>query len=193
MQKWQYAPLLLASQSPRRKQLLEEAGFEFRVQGLDVDETYPSTLPLEDVAVYLAAKKMKVAIELASPDEMVLTADSVVLLDGIHYEKPVDHADAIHILSKLQGRTHTVITGIVMARNQSIWSGQAETKVTFGPMSEAEIEAYITTYQPFDKAGAYGIQEWVGLCKITNIEGTYSNVMGLPVHLVYQAYIDRIL
>jgi septum formation protein len=193
MQKWQYAPLLLASQSPRRKQLLEEAGFEFRAQGLDVDETYPSTLPLEDVAVYLAAKKMRVAIGLASPDEMVLTADSVVLLDGVHYEKPRDHTDAMHILSNLQDRTHTVITGVAMARNKSIWSGQAETKVTFGPMSDEEIDAYIQNYKPFDKAGAYGIQEWIGLCKITNIEGTYSNVMGLPVHLVYQVFKDRLL
>lgn len=135
---------------------------------------------------------MQASLHLAREDEIILTADSVVILDGIIYGKPTDRQHAIQIIEKLQGRTHEVITAICMAREHVIWSDLAKTKVTMATITTEEIEWYIDTHSPFDKAGAYGVQEWIGLCKITQLEGTYANVMGLPVHLVYRAYKERI-
>ncbi len=192
MHSWQYAPLLLASGSPRRRQLLDQAGFNYRVQHTDVAEVYPHTLTPEDVAPFLAAKKMQASFHLAREDEIILTADSVVILDGDIYGKPTDRDHAIQILEKLQGRTHIVVTAICMARKKTIWSELEKTKVTMASITNEEIKWYVDTYGPFDKAGAYGVQEWIGLCKITQLEGTYANVMGLPVHLVYRAFQERI-
>lgn len=191
MNPWQYAPIMLASQSPRRRQLLDEAGFSYRVHPTHADETYPSEMPVEEVAEFLANKKLQAALPLSRPEEIILTADSVVILDGVIFGKPVDRDDAIGILSALQGRTHVVITGVAMGRGDKRWSGSDRTEVSIDPLDQEEIAWYVDRYKPFDKAGAYGVQEWIGMCKISRLIGTYSNVMGLPTHLVYQVFRDR--
>jgi septum formation protein len=191
MNPWQYAPILLASQSPRRRQLLDEAGFSYRIHATHADESYPEDMPVEAVAEYLALRKLDAALALARPEEVILTADSVVILDGKIYGKPEDRQAAIDTLQQLQGRTHTVITGLAMSRGAARWSGSDQTAVTLGPMSYDEMAWYVDTYQPFDKAGAYGVQEWIGMCKITRLEGTYSNVMGLPTHMVFDVFRTR--
>ena len=178
--------IILASKSPRRRQLLEQAGFRFEVKTQDTPEDYPPDLPAEEVALYLAQKKARAAKGLRQSGEVLLTADSVVILDGKIYEKPKDREDAGHILKQLSGRKHRVITGVCLSddKQESVFAGQSD--VQFEPLSEAEIGYYIERFQPYDKAGAYAIQEWIGLCKISKIEGTYANIMGLPVDLVYQ-------
>jgi len=178
--------IILASKSPRRRQLLEQAGFRFEVKTQDTPEDYPPDLPAEEVALYLAQKKGRAAKGLRQSGEVLLTADSVVILDGKIYEKPKDREDARRILKQLSGRKHRVITGVCLSddKQESVFAGQSD--VQFEPLSEAEIDYYIERFQPYDKAGAYAIQEWIGLCKISKIEGTYANIMGLPVDLVYQ-------
>lgn len=179
--------LILASQSPRRSQLLEMAGIPFVVKPVPIDETWPETLPAAEVAPYLAQQKAQAAsMLLESPNDIILTADSVVLLDGIIYGKPVDYHDGFRILRNLSGRTHQVITGVCLRSlaREVVFADQAE--VHFDPLTEEEIDYYLKRYQPYDKAGAYAIQEWIGLCKISKIEGSYANIMGLPVQRLYQ-------
>jgi septum formation protein len=178
--------IILASQSPRRRELMERAGFEIDVRPLDIDESFPEDMPVEEVAEYLALKKAKAGRSLLGSDDILLTADSVVILGGKIYEKPVDAADAAHILRQLSGRKHRVITGVCLMKTdqQRTFSGISD--VTFSTLTDEEIQYYIQTYQPFDKAGGYGIQDWIGLCKVEKIEGTYSNIMGLPMELVYR-------
>ncbi len=180
-------PLILASQSPRRSQLLREAGLEFTVRASDIDESFPSDMPVEEVAPWLARRKAEAAGHLIQDQEIILAADSVVILDGVIYNKPADHAEAFRMIRALSGRQHTVITGVCLLskEKEKVFSGV--TKVWFGELTDDEIDYYIETCKPFDKAGAYGVQEWIGHCKITRIEGTFSNVMGLPVDLVYAA------
>lgn len=179
---------MLASQSPRRRQLLEQAGLPFVVRAREVDESYPDDMPAHEVPVYLAQKKAAAMHEfLEHPDDILLTADSVVILDGTIYGKPTDADDARNILSQLSGRTHQVITGVCLTTAETTVAFGDLTLVTFATISAEEIEHYIHQYQPYDKAGAYAIQEWIGLCKIEKIEGTYANVMGLPVQRVWQA------
>ncbi|MCB9307981.1 MAG: septum formation protein Maf [Lewinellaceae bacterium] len=180
-------PIILASQSPRRSQLLREAGFQFTVQALDIDESFPEEMPVEEVAPWLAQKKARAAAGLIRDREIVLAADSVVILDDVIYNKPVDRADAIRMLRRMSGRRHTVITGVCLLAKEQEKSFSGVTKVWFADLSDTEIEYYIDTCKPFDKAGSYGVQEWIGHCKITRIEGTFPNVMGLPVDLVYDA------
>lgn len=177
--------LLLASKSPRRAQLLREAGFDFTVIEIDVDESFPPEMLAEDVAPMLAERKARAAAHLVSGDEIVLTADSVVILDGQIFNKPADYDEAFRMLRALAGRQHTVVTGVCLLSKtrERVFAGV--TQVLFADMSDAEIDHYIRRCQPFDKAGAYGVQEWIGHCKIQRIEGTYTNVMGLPVDLVY--------
>lgn len=183
--------IILASKSPRRSQLLSQAGIPFRVEALNVEENYPADMPVEEVPVFLAQKKARAARSLLKADqEVILAADSVVILDNKIYEKPVDVADAKRILSELSGREHRVITGVcLISKDQEIAFGDT-TKVKFAHLSGPEIDYYIRHYQPFDKAGSYAIQEWIGLCKIEKIEGTYANVMGLPVERVWRALED---
>ena len=179
--------LVLSSKSPRRSQLLEQAGIPFTVRPADVEEIYPDDLPVLEVAPYLAKLKAEGSIELLQADnEVLLTADSVVIIDGKIYGKPTDRADAANTLRKLSGTGHTVVTGccLMTADRQEVFAGVTE--VHMAELSEAEITWYLDNGEPFDKAGAYGIQEWVGLAKIHRIEGTYPNVMGLPVNLVYE-------
>ena len=180
--------LILASKSPRRSQLLSQAGLPFRVQTQNVPEDYPADMPVEEVPVFLAKKKAHGSRSfLTKSEEIILAADSVVILDGKIYEKPVDEADARRILRELSGREHLVITGVcLLTQDQEVAFGDT-TKVKFAELSDREIDYYISHYQPFDKAGSYAIQEWIGLCKIEKIEGTYANVMGLPVERVWKA------
>lgn len=179
--------IILASKSPRRSQLLQQAGFKFTVKARSIDESYPAAMIPEKVAPFLAEKKA-IAVQdfLEKSSDIILTADSVVLLDNKIYEKPKDYTDAVRILSALSGNAHQVITGVCLMSKEKkkVFSGVST--VYMDPLSPQEIEFYIKTYQPYDKAGAYAIQEWIGLCKISKIEGTYANIMGLPVDLVYQ-------
>lgn len=184
---WLRRPLILASKSPRRHQLLRMAGIPFTVQTIDVEETYPDDLSVDEVAAYLADKKAQAARSLLQEDALLLTADSIVELEGEVFGKPRDYSDAVRILQRLSGNVHRVITGVCLlsAEKKSVFSGIS--RVHFAELSQAEIDYYLDTYEPYDKAGAYAIQEWIGLCKITKIEGTYSNIMGLPMELVYPA------
>ncbi len=178
--------LILASQSPRRKLLLEQAGFEFEIKPLDVDESFPDDMPVEEVAAYLAHKKALEGLRLLTGEEILITADSVVILNNKIYNKPADKAEAKQMLRDLSGQMHEVMTGVcLMSKTKKIiFSGHSN--VYMLPLSEEEIDFYIEKYQPYDKAGGYGIQEWIGLCKIERIEGTYPNIMGLPTDLVYE-------
>lgn len=179
-------PLILASKSPRRSQLLREAGFNFVVHGLDVDESFPPEMPVEEVAVYLARRKALAGRHLIKDREIVLSADSVVILGQQIFNKPEDYDEAFHMIRQLSGRQHTVITGVCLLGAELERSFSDRTEVLFDELSDDEIDYYIRLHKPFDKAGAYGVQEWIGHCKITRIEGTYTNVMGLPVHRIYQ-------
>jgi septum formation protein len=185
MQRLTEIPILLASQSPRRKQLLEEAGFRFRVMPADIDESFPDDMLLEVAAEYIARNKAVAILPHATPTEVVLAADSMVILDGVHYAKPIDEQDAIEMITALQGKTHLVVTGVCLANAAKMVTFSGHTHVSMHPMTLEEITYYVQQYKPFDKAGAYGVQEWIGLCKIAEIRGTYTNVMGLPVDMVY--------
>jgi len=179
--------LILASKSPRRSYLLEQAGIPFTIRTADVEEVYPPETQVLEVAPYLAALKAQGAMHLLESDEEVLlTADSVVIVDGKIYGKPANREEAVATLRTLSGNQHTVVTGCCLKSRtkQEVFSGVSE--VYFSDISDAEIDWYIDACQPFDKAGSYGIQEWVGLAKIKRIDGTYPNVMGLPVNLVYE-------
>jgi septum formation protein len=182
--------IILASTSPRRSQLLKEAGFQFEVKTKDVEETYPAELPIDEVAGYLARKKATAAQDFIQNDEIIIAADSVVILDGVIYGKPRDYEDAFLMLRKLSGQLHRVITGVCLLSATNVKVFSAESKVQIEAMSDAEIDFYVQKYQPYDKAGSYAIQEWIGLCKISRIEGTFTNIMGLPVDLVYRELMD---
>ncbi|MFK8164346.1 MAG: Maf family nucleotide pyrophosphatase [Lewinella sp.] len=179
--------LILASKSPRRSYLLEQAGIPFTIRTVDVEEVYPPDTPVLEVAPYLAALKAEGAMHLLEADhEVLLTADSVVIIDGKIYGKPANREEAVATLRTLSGNKHTVVTGCCLKSRtkQEVFSGVSE--VYFSELSDTEINWYIDACKPFDKAGSYGIQEWVGLAKIKRIDGTYPNVMGLPVNLVYE-------
>ena len=178
--------IVLASNSPRRRELLGGLGIPFSVKVLpDVEETYPAELPVGETAEYIAREKAAAYRSLISPDELIITADTVVIVDQEVMGKPVDEADARRMLEKLSGRTHQVITGVCLTTQQFSRSFSVTTDVTFKALSAEEIDYYIFNYQPFDKAGAYGIQEWIGYIGVTGINGSYFNVMGLPVQRIY--------
>lgn len=178
--------ILLASGSPRRRELLAMIAPGFAVApGRDVDESYPSDIPAEKVAEYLSKVKADAYIDLLDDDEIIITADTIVIIDGRILGKPAGRDDAVAMLRSLSGRRHKVVTGVtVTARDRSI-SFDETTVVEFAPLSDDEIDAYVDTFRPYDKAGAYGIQEWIGAVGIKGIEGCYYNVMGLPVHTLY--------
>ncbi|NJC26423.1 Maf family protein [Neolewinella antarctica] len=183
--------IILASKSPRRSQLLTQAGIPFEVRTADTEEIYPEDLDVLKVAPYLAKLKADGAKHLLKSDEEVLlTADSVVILAGKIYGKPVDRAEAIATLGLLSGNRHTVVTGCCLldGEKHEVFAGVAE--VYLNEMTTREIEKYVDAYQPYDKAGSYAIQEWVGLAKINRIEGTYPTIMGLPVDLVYSHWME---
>jgi septum formation protein len=164
---------------------LRESGFEFVIRPSHLDETFPADMPVEQVAAHLAERK---ASSLADGlhEEIVLASDTVVIVDQTILNKPADRAEAIAMLQRLSGRTHRVITAVCLLSREKKDVFQDETHVTFMELSLAEIEHYIDTHQPYDKAGAYGAQDWIGMVAITRIEGSYFTVMGLPMHLVYQ-------
>ncbi|MCB0632189.1 MAG: septum formation protein Maf, partial [Lewinella sp.] len=183
---WMDREIILASKSPRRQQLLTAAGIPFRIETNEVEEDFPEDMPVEQVAAFLARKKAQAAKDFIKNREVVLAADSIVILDDQIFGKPENRDHAIEILHELSGNIHQVITGVCLLSSdkERVFSGYS--KVHFAPLTLEEIEYYIDTFQPYDKAGAYAIQEWIGLCKITRIEGTYTNIMGLPMELVYQ-------
>jgi septum formation protein len=178
--------LVLASNSPRRRQLLTDLGLRYEIRLREVAEDYPAHLRRAEVAEYLAAHKAEAYRADLAPDEVLLTADTIVCLDDDVLNKPADEAEARAMLTRLQGRAHDVYTGVcLLAGNgqRTVFSDQ--TRVHFRPLSAAEIEFYVRTYQPLDKAGAYGAQDWIGMVAVTKLEGSYFNVMGLPVHRVW--------
>ncbi len=179
-------PIILASKSPRRSQLMREAGFIFSVQAQDADEDFPSDMPAEDVALYLARRKALASASFIRDREIIISADSVVIIDGRIYNKPAGYDEAFRMIRLLSGRQHSVITGVCLLGAEQERAFSDRTEVYFDELSDEEIDYYIRSCRPFDKAGAYGVQEWIGLCKIRRIEGSYANVMGLPVHRVYQ-------
>lgn len=180
--------IILASNSPRRKELLAgiDADFEVRIiQG--IDESYPDSLPTRDIAEYISRKKAAAYRQTMAADELVITADTVVILGREVMGKPHDEADACRMLRELSGRTHQVITGVTLTTQKQQQSFSVETDVTFKELSDEEISYYVTKYHPMDKAGAYGIQEWIGHIGVTGLSGSYFNVMGLPVQRIYEA------
>lgn len=178
--------IVLASQSPRRQQLLAELGlpFEVRVNG-EVDETYPSNLNPREIPEYLAKKKAESYIKSLASHEILLTSDTIVLCNGMVLGKPTDRQNAIDILQQLSGCKHSVITGVALSYNNLQHTFSAITDVYFRKLAEDEIFYYVDTFKPFDKAGAYGIQEWIGYVGVERIDGSYYNVMGLPVQKLY--------
>lgn len=182
--------IILSSNSPRRKQLLEGLGVAFEVRvAKGVDESYPKTLPSTEVAEYIAREKAEAYNVLE--DELVITADTVVVVNDKILGKPHDAEAARSMLRELSGCTHSVVTGVCMKTKEKQYSFSVSTKVTFKRLSESEIDYYINHYKPFDKAGAYGIQEWIGYIGVTKIEGSYYNVMGFPVQRVYEELKNR--
>lgn len=179
--------LILASASPRRKELLAGLNIPFEVRLIDgIDETYPSELPIDEVPLYISQKKAAAYKANISPHTIVLTADTVVVCNEQILGKPIDEADARRMLQMLSGKTHRVITGVTLLVEGNSKSFSVATDVTFKPLSATEIDYYIRTFKPFDKAGAYGIQEWIGYIGVTAINGSYFNVMGLPVQRIYE-------
>lgn len=179
--------LILGSKSPRRKELLSLLGCEFEIRTKETDETYPPDILPADVANYIALKKAKALLEDISDDEVILCADTIVLIDDEILGKPIDRKDAIKMLEKLSGREHTVITSVVLVSLEKEISFNVKTSVFFQPLTGEDILFYVDNFEPYDKAGSYGIQEWIGYSSIKRIDGSYNNVVGLPTHEVYQA------
>ena len=186
--------LILASNSPRRKELLAGLGLEFEVRVMKgIDESYPDDLIGEDIPKYISRQKAKAYIPTLAPDEVLITSDTIVYVDGKVLGKPRDAADAHDMLRLLSGRTHEVITGVTIVESgREPRCFATTTLVTFKQLTDDEINYYIINYRPFDKAGAYGIQEWIGYIGVTSIEGSYFNVMGLPVQRVYESLINKV-
>lgn len=179
--------IFLASNSPRRKELLSGLGipFEVRVNG-DIDESYPSDLPPEAIPLHISRKKAAAYLQTMSADELIITADTVVVVSGEILGKPVDASDAHRMLRLLSGTTHQVITGVCLTTTDHQVAFSVTTDVTFKDLSDEEIHYYIDHYRPYDKAGAYGIQEWIGYIGVTGLHGSYFNVMGLPIQRIYE-------
>jgi len=178
--------IILASQSPRRKQLLEWAEIDFETIVADTDESFPENLPVEDAAIYIAREKAK-AVQQKARNKIIIAADTIVVLNNEIIGKPIDRNNAIDILKKLSGSHHKVITGVVLLQREKIVSFADVTDVEFHSLSQSQIEFYVDKYKPYDKAGAYAIQEWIGVVGIKCINGDFYNVMGLPVSRVVQA------
>ena len=179
--------LILASGSPRRKQLLEQLGLPFSVEVRQVDESFPEGLTPVEVAEYISRLKADAFREKDMGDrELVITADTVVTLDEHILGKPVDREDALRILNMLSGHTHQVITGVTIKSKTKQHTFSVSTDVVFKQLDQDEIAYYVDTFKPYDKAGTYGIQEWIGHAAIEKIEGSYFNVMGLPTHRLYE-------
>ena len=179
--------IILASKSPRRQQLVKELGFPFEVRTKEIEEIYPAELDIYQVPIFLAELKSHPFLDSLTNDELLLTSDTVVIHNNEILGKPADEADAFKMLNSLSGKMHEVITGVNLRSNEKSHAFSCKTEVYFSDLSTAEIEHYVTNYQPFDKAGAYGIQEWIGYIGVHKLVGCYYNVMGLPVHDIYHA------
>ena len=179
--------IILASKSPRRKELLGHIVSNFTIRLKEIDEVYPEDLPAVEVPEYLAKLKAAAFKEDLKTNEIILTSDTIVTLNNIIYGKPKDRQDAIRILQELSGKAHEVITGVSLMSLTKEVSFKEITKVHFKDLSLEEIEYYVDTFQPYDKAGAYAIQEWIGMIGIAKIEGDYFNVVGLPLFKLNEA------
>ena len=186
--------IILGSQSPRRRELLAGIGLPYEAVSIDADESYPQDLQAGDIPYYISRAKARAYESRLRPDQLLITADTIVWADGQMLGKPHDEAEAFAMLRSLSGKTHQVYTAVTFAEKNSSLEGKAFgvstlvdcTDVTFKELTDDEIRYYIARYRPFDKAGAYGVQEWIGYIGCTSIHGSYFNVMGFPVHLVYQ-------
>ncbi|MBR1800332.1 MAG: septum formation protein Maf [Bacteroidaceae bacterium] len=180
--------LILASNSPRRRELLAGLGLEFEVRVLSgIDESYPADLSGGDIPLYISREKAAAYRNSLAVDELLITADTIVWLDGKVLEKPTDEADAHRMLRTLSGKTHQVFTGVCLTTTERQVAFSCRTDVTFCTLTDEEIDYYVSHYRPLDKAGAYGVQEWIGYVGVEHIEGSFFNVVGLPVQRLYQA------
>lgn len=177
-------PIILASKSPRRHELMKLMGFEFKVELKDVDESYPEGLSPAEIAVYVSEKKAKAFGDVEG--QILITSDTIVALDGKILGKPVDRDDAVRMLNELAGRSHEVYTGVTVVKDNMVHSFFDRTEVHCRAVSEAEVNYYIDHFKPFDKAGSYGIQDYWGLVVVTRIDGSYTNVMGLPTERLFE-------
>ncbi|MBR5639337.1 MAG: septum formation protein Maf [Muribaculaceae bacterium] len=178
--------VILASNSPRRRELLADLGIEFQVRTLEgIDESYPHDLPVLEIAEYISRKKAHAYQAEMADDELIITADTVVILGDEVLGKPKDADDARRMLRELSGKTHKVVTGVTIVTASATRSFSAVTDVEFAELSDEDINYYVDNYRPLDKAGAYGIQEWIGCMGVRHINGSFYNVMGLPLHRLY--------
>jgi septum formation protein len=182
--------LVLASGSPRRQQFLKELDVDFEIRLKDVEEVYPEHLQGAEITDYLAKLKASALDESLSDDEIIITSDTIVWHENKALGKPLDKEDAFAMIRSLSGKTHEVITSVSIKTSTKQEVFNETTRVTFNPLTDEEINYYLDKYKPFDKAGSYGIQEWIGLVAIARIEGSYANVVGLPVDKVYQ-YLNK--
>ena len=185
--------IILASRSPRRQQLLSDLGLKFDVVIKEYPESYPEGLSGDEIARYISEQKALSFKGELSDNEIVITADTIVWCNNKVLGKPVDFNEALSILEEISGNTHEVITGVTLFSNAKAKTFSASTKVTFDTLSKDEITFYVNKFKPYDKAGAYGIQEWIGLTACSHIEGSYFNVVGLPVHKLFKELQDFIL
>jgi septum formation protein len=181
---------ILSSKSPRRQYLLKEFGLQFDIHTKEVDESFPGHLKAQEIPVYLAEKKATAFDTELTSDTIVITSDTIVWLENQVLNKPVDKADAIRMLELLSGKKHEVYTGVCLKSKNKTHSFYACTHVYFKKLTAQEIEYYVTNYNPYDKAGAYGAQEWIGYIAVEKIEGSYFNVMGLPLKELYEALLS---
>jgi len=179
--------IILASNSPRRKELLAGLDIPFEVKTLlDIDESYPENLSGQEIPVYIAKAKADAYKQFLNTKSLLITADTIVWLENKVYGKPVDAADAFSMLQALSGKTHEVITGVCLTTTEKQVAFSAVSKVKFATLEDTEIRYYIEKYKPYDKAGSYGVQEWIGYIGVESLEGSFYNVMGLPVRMLYQ-------
>ena len=180
--------LILASNSPRRRELLGGLGMDFEVRVLPgIDESYPEELQGGDIPLFISKEKANAYVNSLADNELLITADTIVWLDGEVLEKPTDEADARRMLHELSGQTHQVFTGVCLTTRAKQVAFSCRSDVTFCPLTDDEIDYYVSHYHPLDKAGAYGVQEWIGYVGVERIEGSFFNVVGLPVQRLYQA------
>jgi septum formation protein len=178
--------IILASKSPRRHELLKGLDLDFEVQLKEIDESYPSSMAAIEVPSYLAKKKANAFRDQLKESTIIITADTIVICKDEILEKPKSKEEAISMIQKMSGETHTVVTGVSIQSIDKSHTFSDHTEVTFAQLSDEEINYYVDKYRPYDKAGAYGVQEWIGYVGIVRLEGSYFNVMGLPVHKVYE-------
>jgi septum formation protein len=182
--------IILGSSSPRRKELLAAMGFEFRTMSPDIDESFSDEMPVENVPTFLAESKANALADSLEKNDLLICSDTVVVLNNKILGKPIDTQNAFEILRQLSGNTHKVITGVALKSIEKTTVFSVHTNVSFSELSDQQIRYYIEKFQPFDKAGSYGIQDWIGLIGVKKIEGSYSNVMGLPTFELNKAILS---